>query len=160
MFKLAPTVTTIVGLNLSARLPAVGAQISDHDSSHHAPLRTGRLGVMAGLPPYYRESYFSSTSPSSSARDSLTATSLYTTTGTSASFTAGPGELTGRGLNAFGKMALSGVRSIIVRRRLQTISSNIPHADNTTIPGLGEMYNDLLELSRYVIYTAYLWVSG
>jgi hypothetical protein len=42
------------------------------------------------------------------------------------------------------------VQSIIVRRRLQAIGSKIPHRDDTTTSGVGEMYDDLLELSRCV----------
>jgi len=103
---------------------------------------------MARLPPYYRNSFFAS-SVASSSRDSIPASpSFYTTT--SASFVAGPGELTGRGLNAIGKMTLRGVQNIVVRRRLQVINSFIPHGNETAIPGKEQMYSDLLELSRCV----------
>jgi hypothetical protein len=78
--------------------------------------------------------------------------SLYTTK--SASFFAAPGEITGEGLCAVAKMALSGYRNIVMRRRLQAIGSKMPHSDNAIIPGLEEMYGDLLELSRFVLSTS------
>jgi hypothetical protein len=111
---------------------------------------------MAEVPPYYRRSFFSSsTSLASESSSTVTGTSMYTTT--SASFTAGPGELAGRGLNAFGKAALSGVRSVVVRRRLQALSSYFPHTtDDPRIQGLNskEIYDQVLELSRYALYYA------
>ena len=106
---------------------------------------------MARLPSWYRNSFFSSSSSlesSSPSTATVQASSLYSSS--SGSFVAGPGELTGRALRAFGKMTLGGVQSIIVHRRLRTINSYIPHRDDSVIPGLQQVYSDILELSRCV----------
>jgi hypothetical protein len=65
---------------------------------------------------------------------------------------AGPGELAGRGLNAVGKIALSGVQNVLVRRRLQALRSHFPHSDYAAIPDLKTIYDDVLELSRCAVY--------
>jgi hypothetical protein len=108
--------------------------------------------MMAKLPPYYDGSgsyYTSTTSLAPSSPKSVSATSFLTSS--SATLVAAPREAIGNGLCAFGKMALSGYRGIVVRRRLQAISSKMPHPDNAIIQGLEEMYGDLLELSRSVL---------
>lgn len=62
----------------------------------------------------------------------------------------GLGEISGRAILALGKVALRGAEYIIIRRRLDTISAKFPHHNADRIPGIEQMYDDILELSRFV----------
>jgi hypothetical protein len=75
--------------------------------------------------------------------------SIYTTT--SASTVPGIGALSGKFIYAFGKTILGALESVVVRRRLSYIQSICPLSDNTPPPDVEQIYDDLLELTRYVI---------
>jgi hypothetical protein len=62
----------------------------------------------------------------------------------------GPGTLTGKALEAFGKATLRGVENLVVRRKLASLRSVFPHRNDTTIKNIEQHYDDVLELSRYV----------
>jgi hypothetical protein len=75
-------------------------------------------------------------------------TSSTASTGTNLSTIWGPGTLSGKALEAFGEAALRGVENITIRRKLATLRSVFPHTDNTDIPDIDTVYDDVLELSR------------
>ncbi|KAF5384471.1 hypothetical protein D9757_006436 [Collybiopsis confluens] len=64
----------------------------------------------------------------------------------------GLGSLSGKLLYNFGKLALKGYEFVIISRRLSFISSKFPHTRSERIPGLTNMYRDILELSRPGLY--------
>ncbi|KAF9066512.1 hypothetical protein BDP27DRAFT_1423761 [Rhodocollybia butyracea] len=70
----------------------------------------------------------------------------------SASTFGGLGSLSGKALLNFGKLTLKGIEQIIIFRRLSTIAAHFPHHAGAKLPGLTEMYADLLELSRPELY--------
>lgn len=61
----------------------------------------------------------------------------------------GPGALSGKAILALGKGTLRVAEHILIRRRLSVISSKFPHKNDTRLEGINQMYDDLLELSRY-----------
>ncbi|KAL0950353.1 hypothetical protein HGRIS_010321 [Hohenbuehelia grisea] len=94
-----------------------------------------------------RASWLSTSSPS------LISSSQYTTT--SSRTIHGPGSLTGKALRRLGKAALGAYELIVIRRRLTTIADHFPHTDHHAahIPGIAQMYEDILELVRPGLYT-------
>lgn len=92
--------------------------------------------------------------------DSFSATSFTDTLSTtnyslSTSHTVpGPGALSGKAILALGKATLRGAESLIIRRRLQVISSKFPHRDKDSIKGIEQIYEDVLEFSRFVVTLA------
>lgn len=71
-------------------------------------------------------------------------------TTTTSSTVPGLGEISGRAILALGKVTLRGAEYVIIRRRLDAISAKFPHANGDRIPGIEQMYDDILELSRFV----------
>jgi hypothetical protein len=65
----------------------------------------------------------------------------------------GPGALSGKAILALGKATLRGAESLVIRRRLQVISSKFPHRNGDDIKGIERMYEDILELSRFAFAT-------
>ncbi|KAF9458476.1 hypothetical protein BDZ94DRAFT_1239966 [Collybia nuda] len=65
----------------------------------------------------------------------------------------GPGALSGKAVLALGKATLHGAEVIIIRRRVQVISSKFPHKDEDNVKGIESMYEDILELSRRDLYS-------
>lgn len=63
----------------------------------------------------------------------------------------GPGAISGKAILALGKATLRGTEYLIVRRRLQIVTSKFPCKDADNIPGIEGLYNDVLELSRFVL---------
>jgi hypothetical protein len=63
----------------------------------------------------------------------------------------GPGSLTGKLIKGLGKSTLRGLDRIIVYARLKAIILRFPHTDSQAmgIKGIDEMYDVILELSRY-----------
>lgn len=61
----------------------------------------------------------------------------------------GPGALSGKAILALGKATLRGAEIIIIRRRLQVISSKFPHWNFDNIKGIERMYRDIMEFSRF-----------
>lgn len=61
----------------------------------------------------------------------------------------GIGSQSGRVIYAVGEAALRGIENIIIRRNLSTILSRFPHYD-AEMHDMSSIYNDVLELSRYV----------
>ena len=79
-------------------------------------------------------------------------TSCTATTDSSAIW--GPGGLSGRAIEAFGDATLRGIENIIIRRKLATYRNLFPHMDDTPIRNIDSVYENVLELSRYIIHTA------
>jgi hypothetical protein len=74
----------------------------------------------------------------------------------------GPGTLSGKALEAFGKATLRGVESLVIRRKLAFLRSIFPHKNDAVIMNIEDVYDDVLELSRSVVefpgwYTLALW---
>jgi hypothetical protein len=84
---------------------------------------------------------------STSVTNSLTASEYTTST---SSTVPGLGELSGRAILALGKVTLRGAEYVIIRGRLEFISAKLPHLNVDQIPGIEQMYDDVLELSRCV----------
>jgi hypothetical protein len=81
-------------------------------------------------------------------RHSLSESSVYTTTSSSTQW--GPGALAGKGILAIGKAVVRSAEYLVITRRLSAIKAVLPCSDKDD--GDGEtMFNDLLELSRYVL---------
>lgn len=87
----------------------------------------------------------------------ITTTSLETyDSGSSATTVWGPGTLSGRAIKTLGEASLRGVEKLIVRWKLAKINSSLPqkNANSHSTPSLEKtekIYDDLLELSRYVV---------
>ncbi|KAF5384492.1 hypothetical protein D9757_006435 [Collybiopsis confluens] len=65
----------------------------------------------------------------------------------------GPGSLSGKLLYNVGKFVVRRFEDAIISRRLSSISAHfLHHRSITKVPGLSEMYQDLLELSRPGLY--------
>lgn len=79
--------------------------------------------------------------------------SIRTSTTSSGSTIRGIGELSGKAILALGKATLRGADYLSIRRRLIMISSKFPHTNADSIGGVTQMYEDLLELSRWVNFT-------
>lgn len=93
----------------------------------------------------YNDSMFSLGSPSVSGSEvSSDGTAITSST------IPGLGEISGRAILALGKFTLRGAEYLVIRRRLDTISANFPHRNANQITGIEQMYNDILELSRFV----------
>jgi hypothetical protein len=104
------------------------------------------MDVLARSQTYaYNDSTFSL--GSTSVTNSLTASECTTTT---SSTVPGLGELSGRAILALGKVTLRGAEYVIIRRRLEVISVKFPHLNVDRIPGIEQMYDDVLELSRFL----------
>jgi hypothetical protein len=102
------------------------------------------------LNPSSEASVLPSSSPSSS-------TSIYTTT-TSRTIP-GIGALSGKFFHTFGKTLLFGLENVAIRRRLSHIQSLLPLSDENPPHDVASIYDDLLELVRYVLVT-YLNIEG
>jgi hypothetical protein len=62
----------------------------------------------------------------------------------------GPGTVMGRVLLGFGEAVKDGIDNIIIRRRLSSLNSSFPHEETLPSKHLDQIYDDVLELSRYV----------
>jgi hypothetical protein len=84
---------------------------------------------------------------------SLMSESSYPLSGTdsSSSTVPGPGALTGKALKALGEVTLRGLDRIVMARHLSTVIHSFPHTDveASNIQNIQEIYDDLLEFSRY-----------
>lgn len=89
-------------------------------------------------------------SPVSLARAS-TCSSATSSSGWTSSTEWGPGALTGKALLAVGERALRAVENLIPHTKLRAYQLRFPHNDEDSVRGLSmdEMYNDILEMSRY-----------
>jgi hypothetical protein len=85
---------------------------------------------------------------SSSLESSITSSSIYTTT--TSHTIPGIGSLSGKFIHGFGKTVLRGVENVTIRRRLSHIESLCPLSDKGPPVVLSRLYDDLLELARYV----------
>jgi hypothetical protein len=52
---------------------------------------------------------------------------------------------------AFGEVALRGIESLAIRRKLRKIVSAFPHEDESVAMDIDTIYDHTLELSRYFI---------
>jgi hypothetical protein len=93
----------------------------------------------------YNDSTFSL--GSTSMTNSLTSSECTTST---SSTVPGLGELSGKAILALGRVTLRGAEYVIIRRRLEAISAKFPHLNVDQTPGIEQMYDDVLELSRFV----------
>jgi hypothetical protein len=104
---------------------------------------------------HYSRSWFLNSSseesliPSSSLDTSITPSSIYTTT--TSHTIPGIGSLSGKFFHSFGKTVLRGFESVVIRRRLSHIESLCPLSDDDPPPDVLNLYEDLLELTRYVV---------
>ena len=80
---------------------------------------------------------------------SIAPTSTYTTI--SSTILPGIGSLSGKFFQGVGKRMLSGVESIVVRRRLAYIQSLCPLSDSAPPVDVDRIYDELLELIRCVV---------
>jgi hypothetical protein len=71
------------------------------------------------------------------------------TTSTDTVHAQGIGTLSGRIIYAFGEVALRGIESLAIRRRLRTVISAFPHQDDILRSDIETIYDHALELSRY-----------
>lgn len=98
--------------------------------------------------------YFDFSESSSSLATATTqmseSTSLYTVT--SSGTVPGIGALSGRGIRAVGKLQLRGMEWIVLQAKFANFRRLFPHKDETTAVGLEEAYDDILELTRFVLY--------
>jgi hypothetical protein len=107
------------------------------------------------MPPDYSPSWFLTPSsevsvlPSSSPSSSQESSSIYTTT-TSRTIP-GIGALSGKFFHIFGKTVLLALENVAIRRRLSYIQSFFPLSDENPPPDVASLYDDLLELARYVV---------
>ena len=62
----------------------------------------------------------------------------------------GIGTLSGRAIYALGEAALRRIDIIAILKKLRVIKGVFPHRDDVAIPNVEEIYDDVLELSRYV----------
>ncbi|KAJ7623084.1 hypothetical protein DFH06DRAFT_1305376 [Mycena polygramma] len=90
--------------------------------------------------------------PSSSCRDSMSASSVYTTTSSSTQW--GPGALSGKAILAMGKAVVRSADYLVISRRLSAMKAVLPCSDDhhSHHRGLETMCDDLLELSRPGLY--------
>jgi hypothetical protein len=63
---------------------------------------------------------------------------------------AGIGTVSGRAIYALGEAALRRIDVIAILNKLRVVKGAFPHADDTAIPTIEAIYDDVLELSRYV----------
>jgi hypothetical protein len=79
-------------------------------------------------------------------------TSLPTTTnsGSDTYTVEGIGTVSGRAIYDFGAAALRGIETLAIRRKLRNINSFFPHPDGAIRKNIEQLYDDVLELSRYV----------
>ncbi|KAF9075552.1 hypothetical protein BDP27DRAFT_1315259 [Rhodocollybia butyracea] len=87
--------------------------------------------------------------PSTLSLDSLASGNA---TVSSASTFTGIGSLSGKAIFNVGKLTLKAIEQVIISRRLSAIATHFPHHAGAKLPGLTEMYMDLLELSRPELY--------
>lgn len=75
-----------------------------------------------------------------------------TTSGSSSSTVPGPGALTGKAVKALGKVTLRGLDRIVMAKHLATVIHSFPHTDKeaSNVQNIQEIYDDLLEFSRYI----------
>ncbi|KAG6819597.1 hypothetical protein H0H93_010438 [Arthromyces matolae] len=100
------------------------------------------------------ESDSQSTTPSLASSSTISIESTLTSSTTlTRSTVPGPGALSGKAILALGKFTLRGAEFVIIRRRLNVLSSKFPLKDDSTIKGIDGMYGDLLELSRLNMYS-------
>jgi hypothetical protein len=79
-----------------------------------------------------------------------------TTTSTSTIW--GPGTLSGKAIEAFGEATLRGVENLVIRRKLVSLRSHFPHDNGTVNRKIEQIYNDVLELTRFV--SDFSWVKN
>lgn len=72
------------------------------------------------------------------------------TTNSSDDTVRGLGSLGGKVIYAFGEATLRGLENLAIRRKLRTINHIFPHDDSATIKNVKGLYDDVLELSRFV----------
>jgi hypothetical protein len=95
---------------------------------------------------------FRSTWDSYSATDSSAGSTFYTfASGFSATIPPGIGPLSGRFILGFGKTVLNGVEAVFIRRRISYIQSLCPLLDERPPLNVQSIFDDLLELVRYLI---------
>jgi hypothetical protein len=63
---------------------------------------------------------------------------------------AGIGTVSGRALYALGEAALRRIDIIAILNKLRVVKGVFPHGDDIAIPNIEAIYDDVLELSRYV----------
>jgi hypothetical protein len=63
---------------------------------------------------------------------------------------AGIGTVSGRAIYALGEAALRRIDIIAILNKLRVTKGVFPHGDETTLPNIETIYDDVLELSRYV----------
>jgi hypothetical protein len=63
----------------------------------------------------------------------------------------GIGALSGKFIYSVGKTILHGAESVVVHRRLSYIQSLCPLSDDRPPKDVGQIYDDIIELSRYVM---------
>ena len=74
---------------------------------------------------------------------------MYTTT--TSRTVPGLGALAGKGILAFGKLALRGLETVVIRQKLAAFKRLFPHDDNYAhFEHLKEVYDEILELTRCV----------
>lgn len=72
----------------------------------------------------------------------------------------GPGTLSGKALEAFGEVMLRGVENLVIRRQLASLRSIFPHTNDAVIHNIDHIYDNVLELSRFVIeFSVCLYLS-
>ncbi|KAJ7115255.1 hypothetical protein C8R44DRAFT_984025 [Mycena epipterygia] len=91
-------------------------------------------------------------SASSASRHPSAESSLYTTTSSSTQW--GPGALAGKAILAMGKAVVRSAEHLIILRRMAVIKAATPCSDDhsTQFGDLETMFDDLLELSRPMLY--------
>jgi hypothetical protein len=72
------------------------------------------------------------------------------TTDTSSDTVTGLGSISGRVVLGLGEVILRGLDNLVILQKLEVIKSAFPHDDNTVPDNIGTLYDNVLELSRYV----------
>jgi hypothetical protein len=100
------------------------------------------------VPPRPQQSLFRDDPPDSA---SVTDSSV-TFSATSSTIPPGIGSISGRFIQGVGKGMLRGVEIMVIRARLAHIKSLYPLSDNTPPKDVDRIYDELLELVRFVVW--------
>jgi hypothetical protein len=82
---------------------------------------------------------------------SFYSSAITATTGISSETIPGIGSLSGKFIHSVGKTILRGAESVVVHRRLSYIQSLCPLSDDRPPKDVGQIYDDIIELSRYIM---------
>lgn len=100
-------------------------------------------------PSFFRK--FSTISDTASTSPSSSSSSASILSSSSSLTVRSPGALKGKAVHALGRVTLRMVEKAAMRNRLAAITAQFPYKDSNNLNEIEQMYDDLLELARYVL---------